>query len=432
MKDFSKDLKDLKGKIKSLSELENMTDEQADELTKYMGDYKRLQLRLNAQELGKTEEPVQSDPDADLRFKALSDQVDVLIKRLENTPGIDAAGLVTNAGGTSDKNIKTFGDFLIAVKRKDDKRLREVYKSIKTLEEDGGASGGYLVPEEFRTELLAMPAFMNQVAGLATRVPVGTDAGSYPALDQFAAPTAGVGNTAFAAGANLAATAESGTLPNNEPSFEEIQWRVHKIGDLVYVSSELMADSPQSIEGILRSLFQIAISAKEEFFALRGTGAGEPLGILNSSAAYAMATVTNGVFAYQDAANMISRFHQYLSPGRWIMHPSVFPDVATWEIGTSGAGLGKLADFGKGDAIFSEHMPQANGDDVLLADMRAYVFFDRQAMTIDFSEHAAFTTDRVVWRVKERIDGMPWLKNTITLADPDGSYTVSPFVYHDD
>ncbi len=114
------------------------------------------------------------------------------------------------------------------------------------------------------------------------------------------------------------------------------------------------------------------------------------------------------------------------------MHPSVFPDTAVWEIGTNGAGVAKFSDLGKGDPIFSEHLPQANGDDVVLADMKAYIFFDRQGITIDYSEHAAFTTDRVVWRVKERVDGMPWLKGAITLADPTGSFTVSPFVYHDD
>jgi hypothetical protein len=38
----------------------------------------------------------------------------------------------------------------------------------------------------------------------------------------------------------------------------------------------------------------------------------------------------------------------------------------------------------------------------------------------------------VVWRFKKRLDGQPWLLNAITLADPQGSFTQSPFVYLND
>jgi hypothetical protein len=36
------------------------------------------------------------------------------------------------------------------------------------------------------------------------------------------------------------------------------------------------------------------------------------------------------------------------------------------------------------------------------------------------------------WRFSQRQDGQPWLKNVITLADPQGSYTMSPFISHND
>lgn len=433
---MSKQLKDLKARIKALANKDELNEQEAGDLQELMNEAKALQFKQEAREFASNgdEADGETEPeDVDPRFKAISDKVEAITKALEKIPGLDAAGYLTNMGGTEDPKNKSFGDFLLAVKRADVKRLKGVYGSLKTLEEDGGATGGYLVPEEFRNELLKMGEMASQVVGLTTRVPVATDAGSYPALDQFTAPTAGVGDTAFAGGANLDAKAESATLPNNEPSFEEIKWRVNKIGDLVYVSNELNMDSPQSIEAILRSLFSIAIAAKEEYYVFRGTGSGEPLGILNSSATVAVTSATADLFAYADALTMISRFKSYLAPGRWFMHPSVFPDIGQWEIGTAGAGAPKIGDLGYGAPIFSEHLPLANANgDTLLCDLRAYLFFDRQGMTIDFSEHAAFTTDRVVWRVKERVDGMPWLKGNITLADPAGTHTVSPFVYRTD
>jgi hypothetical protein len=80
----------------------------------------------------------------------------------------------------------------------------------------------------------------------------------------------------------------------------------------------------------------------------------------------------------------------------------------------------------------SEHLPQANSTAVILADLKSYALFERGELNIAFSEHAAFTSDKGTWRFSERLDGKPWLINAITLADPTGSYTVSPFVYLND
>ena len=80
-----------------------------------------------------------------------------------------------------------------------------------------------------------------------------------------------------------------------------------------------------------------------------------------------------------------------------------------------------------------EHSPQANNaGDVILADLSAYLLFRREALSIAFSDHYGFVNDMGTWRFTARTDGKPWLKNAITLADPTGSYTVSPFVYHND
>lgn len=420
----------LKGKIKSLANKEAITEDESKELSKMLAEAKSLDLQITAAEYGGSETPPEktTDPVDD----RITQRLEPIIKALEKIPGLDAAGYLTNMGGTQDVSHKSFGDFLLAVRRRDLKRIEKVY-GTKTLEEDAGSTGAVLVPHEYHNTLLKMAANASQVVPLCTSVPVGTDAGSYPALDQFTAPTAGVGDTALAAGLTVAEHTESGTIQTDEPAFTEIKYRVYDVGDLVYVSKNLQADSPQSIEAILRGLFAIAIAAKKEFYVFRGTGVGSPLGILNSSAGVAITPATNNLFSYADAAQMISRFKSYLSPGRFFMHPGVFPDTASWEIGTAGAGVAKVGDLGYGGVIFSEHLPQDdNAGDVILADLGAYLFFDREQMTVDFSEHAAFTTRRVVWRVNERLDGMPWLKGTITLADPQGSYTVSPFVYHND
>ena len=100
---------------------------------------------------------MQPTPDAtDLKSKvdALSENVNKIIKALENSPALKSAGYTTDDGGTADPTHKSFGDFLLAVKRRDVKRLGGVYGATKDMAEGAGTTGGYLVPTEFHNELL--------------------------------------------------------------------------------------------------------------------------------------------------------------------------------------------------------------------------------------------------------------------------------------
>ena len=374
------------------------------------------------------------------RVDALSETVNKFMKILEDSPALKRAGYTTDDGGTADATHKSFGDFLLAVKRNDAKRLVGVYGATKDLAEAGAATGGYLVPSEFHNELLRVMGEQSPVYARVRKQPVATDAGEYPALDHFVAPTAGAGNTAYAGGIAATTKAEGATLAETQATFTNLEYRIHKIGGYVEVSNELISDSPQSIEALLRSLFGIAIGAKNERNILRGSGAGEPLGILNAACTIGVTTATNDAFAYADVLAMWARFKAVSGQTPvWIAHPSLIPDIGILAV-ASGSPVVWAGNLAGGQPstllgypiIFSEHMPQANGDDMLLADLGAYVLFERQALSIAFSEHAAFTADKGTWRFTSRNDGQPWLKSAITLADPTGSYTVSPFVYHND
>lgn len=373
------------------------------------------------------------------KVDALSTALNALIQRMETEPAIRKAGYFTVDGGKADAQVKSMGDFLLAVKRNDMQRLASVYGAVKDFTEGVGAQGGFLVPHEYASELLQASAFSNQVVSRVRRVPVNVESGEFPALDQFTAPTAGVGNTAFAGGLTTATTAEGGTLTETQATFRSLQWRLAKVGGYVEVTNELIADSPTSIEALLRGLIQVAVAAKLEYYILRGSGVGQPLGILNAACTIGVTTATNDVFAYADALAMLARFKSMGGQPVWIIHPSVWPDIGKFEV-SSGSGGVWQANLASGlqqnllgyPIIVSEHMPQANGDDVILADLSAYLLFDRGALSIAYSDHAAFTADKGTWRFTQRVDGKPWLIDDITLADPTGSYTVSSFVYHDD
>src|SRR5512139_499635 len=239
-----------------------------------------------------------------LQTRQLNERMDELtatLKRFESEPALRNSGYTTVDGGTKDPNNKSFPDFLLAIMRKDDRRLRHVYHAAKDMSEGSGIAGGYLVPTEYLSPLLEVEAEVSPIIGRCTRVPVKSDHGRWPALDQYFAPTAGGGGTALAGRISATATAEAVALTETQAQFTDLEFVIHKEGGYVEVSNELIGDSPQAIDTLLRQLFAIAVASKKERHILRGSGAGEPLGILNAACTVACTTAGDNAFTYTDA-----------------------------------------------------------------------------------------------------------------------------------
>lgn len=370
----------------------------------------------------------------------VSGQLNAIMEMLEKSGPMKDVGYIAPDDEDTKPEVKSFADFLLAIYRGNGKRLSTVYKSTKDLSGDTGTAGGYLVPEEYEETLLQVAAMPSPVAGRTRSVPVNRTSGSWPALDQYITPTAGSGQTALAAGVTATTTSAGANLTETEPGFELIEWRVTKQGGYTEVENELIEDSPMAIESLLTGLYNLTVEAKKEQLIFRGTGAGEPLGILNANCAIGVAPAANNTFAYADALNMVSRFKPVSAQQPvWIIHPGIWPDIGVFESSAGGGVWQANHQAGLGSSLLgypilqSEHLPQDdNSGCVILADLQAYLMFQRRGVTIAFSEHAAFTSEKGTWRFSTRFDGQPWLKSAITLADPQGSYTVSPFIYLND
>lgn len=374
----------------------------------------------------------------------LTKAVNSLLQYAQDAPAIRKAGYITEDGGKADAGRKSFGDWLMAVRRNDAVRLKTVYGSTKALAEESGVTGGYLVPEGFEPMLLQVAAQNSIVRSRATIFPGAAASGKMTSLDQTTAPTGGVGHSAFAGGVVAAWGPEAGTIGETTPAFKQISWEVEKLSGYTKASNEITQDSATSIESMLVTMFGRAIAAMEDYAFLRGDGAGKPLGILNAPCTIAVTTAGDNAFVMADAMNLLAQFWPYLGRTVWIMHNGMITDLAGSTFGTTGnamplieprtntGGINQLAQPLLGyPVLFSEHMPNPNTDDVILADLSAYCIWDRGGTAIAFSEHAFFTTDEAAWRFTKRLDGKPWLNSYITLGSPS-SFTVSPFLYHND
>lgn len=374
------------------------------------------------------------------KFAEQSAKMDTLIKMMENAPALNDAGYVSDTGGTSDANVKSLGDFLLAVKRHDIKRIEKIYGSTKDMSGDVGAQGAFLVPETYHAQLIQWSPLENPILSRVKRIPVTNPSGRFPVLDQYFAPTAGVGQTAAGGRMTTAARAEGGTYTETQAQFEELAYLVSDAASgYVEVTKELRADSVVMIESLIKSLINIVVNAKLEYYILRGTGAGQPLGIIGHAATVAVTPDSDNTFAYADAVEMLTRFRSAGGSPVWICHPSILTDIAAFAVasGSPVVWAANLAERQPGTLlgypiVISEHMPQANGDNPLLADLSAYALFEKGGLYIDYSEHVGFLSGKDTWRFGVRVDGKPLFQAPITLGDPTGSFTQSPFVLFDD
>ena len=305
-------------------------------------------------------------------------------------------------------------------------------KEQKDLLESVGASGGFLVPVQQNTDLLSIPAPDALVRPRATRVPMRRRQIQWPTLDQTNTTS---GRPAWFGGVRALWTEEGEYKTETDPAFRQINLVAHKLVTLTEASDELLDDSAVSLEALLTQLFGGAIAWYEEEAFVNGTGAGQPLGVINAGATFVQARAAAGAIGLVDLINMLE--HSYGNPV-WFITRSALPSLMQLNgpaanpsyVFMPSARDGMPSTLFGYPVFYNEHCPLiGNRGDVILADWRYYLIGDRQATTIDSSKHDKFRYDLTVWRGVHRVDGQPWLSQPLYYSD--GTTQVSPFVILD-
>jgi len=304
--------------------------------------------------------------------------------------------------------------------------------SRKDLVESTGATGGFLVPVEFREDLLGMAYEENPIRQRATIIPMRRRQVTIPTLDQ----TGGAAGTSAQHGGIVATwTEEAATKPETEPEFRQVNLVAHKLTCYTEVSDELLADEAVGLVAFLNGPmgFSGAIRWEEEYTFLQGTGAGQPLGIINAGATITVNRQTTGTVTIQDLFNMLENHHN--QNGCWHINRSFMSEI----LGLNGpAGNPSYVFINNavegvpmnlfGMPIFwTEKLPAIDEPgSIALCSWPYYLIGDRQTITLASSTEFRFRADLTAWRAVHRVDGQPWLSEPISLAD--GEDQLSPFV----
>ncbi len=331
-----------------------------------------------------------------------------------------------------------FGEMLLAVHRAatgrgTDQRL--LYQASLGANLESGADGGFLA-QRVVSDMIRMRMHGGQIM---SRVQKRTTTATEVTMNV-------VDETSRATGSRHGGVqsywVDAGTAPTgSRPKFAQETWRPRKIATLGYATDELLADV-----GLLESVMFQAFADDQMFMvenaAVAGAGAGQPQGLLNSSALISVAKETGQAAATIVKANidkMWSRLHgDYRAGAVWLINQDVEPalDDLQMVIGTGGVPVylppGGLADTPyarlKGRPVIPvEYCPMLGTvGDIILVNLNEYMLIDRGEPQQASSMHVAFTTDETAFRVTYRVDGHLLWKSALTPFK--GSNTVGPVV----
>lgn len=296
------------------------------------------------------------------------------------------------------------------------------------------ASGGFLLPESFRAELLRLSLERGVTRPRARVIPMEAPRVLFPMLDVTSHADNVYG------GVQGYWTPESGQMQDVAATFGRVALDAWKLTAFANVPNELITDSAISFETFIRSAFPEALAYFEDDAFINGTGAGQPEGWLNASATVVVAKESGqapDTIVWENIVKMYSRMlPQSLSTAAWIVSPDVFPQLATMalSVGTGGSAVwlnngvsGPPATILGRPVIITEKVnPLGDQGDISFVDLSYYLIGDRQAMTVESSPHYRFQNGETSFRFVTRVDGRPWLQSALTPRN--SGPTLSPFV----
>ncbi len=308
---------------------------------------------------------------------------------------------------------------------------------LNAYQEKVPSDGGFLVPEEFRTEIMTLALESAIVRPRAMVIPMGTNTLSFPTVDA----TSNV-STVFG-GIVVYRTDEGEEFVESKAKFGRIKLDTTKQTALAYVTNETIKDTGGALTGWLNPNLGAAMGWFEDLDYLSGTGAGEPLGVLNTNNPALISVAAEGSQAsatilWENAIRMYARMLPgSLGSAVWVVAQDAFFELATMalNVGTGGSAVWLLDAHGSPvltllgrPVVMTEKTPGVLGTagDFNFLDFKQYMIGDREQMSIETSPHVKFTSDQTTIRVIARNDGRPAVLNAIT--PQNGGPTLSPFV----
>ncbi len=270
------------------------------------------------------QEDTRMDPEATaeaaaLELKAANDNIAKLTARLDKLEAKANRPVAANDNGDEPSfERKSFGSYLRSGIE------RASADEVKALIVATDANGGYLAPEEFGNELIKLLREYSPIRQYARVVNISAPEIKYPRR------LTGTGATWVS---------EIADRTESSMTFEQVTLTPFELATFTDISNQLLADNAYGLEGELLSDYAESFGITEGSAFVKGTGTGQPKGLLVASG---IKEVKTGVAADFPAANpadvIIGMYHAIATThahnGVWIMNRKTLGTIRQWKDGT--------------------------------------------------------------------------------------------------
>lgn len=288
---------------------------------------------------------------------------------------------------------------------------------LNALQEGTDSEGGYLVPDEFEKTLVEALEEENVFRTLAHVIKTSSGDRKIPVV-----ATKGSANWVD----------EEGAYQESDDAFSQVSIGAYKLGTMIKISEELLADSVFDLEGYISKEFARRIGSREEESFFNGDGTGKPLGILAKTGG-AQVGVTAASATAITADEVIDLFYSLKTPYRknavWVLNDATVKQIRKlkdstgqylWQpslvAGTPDTILGR-------PVVTSAYMPvaAASAKTIAFGDFKYYWIADRQGRTFKKLSELYAANGQVGFLGTQRVDGKLILPEAIKVLQQKGA-----------
>lgn len=385
------DTRDMRRKYASLiNEMRGYLEKLEKEGREFSGEAKEVYERME-QEARALKEQIESLERLEAEERALKMPVEEARKLIEADSGPEARVTAT----------KEYRDAFYRFIRsgRAEPEARDLYKG-------SDAAGGYLVPETLEGKIREKAAELNVIRRLAdvqtsstlVRIPVEAT------IPQFAI------------------IAEKGAYGETDASFNQVMLDAYKLGGVIKVSEELLADNAVDLEDYISKKSGQGMGVAEENLFINGTGTGQPTGFLQD-ADIGVTAASATAFTFDDVKTLPWKVKDaYKARAVWLMHTDIAVLVALlkdsngqylWPLQQQISNPPRLLGY---PVYTSPYMPdtvEASAKVIAFGDFSAYRVQDRLGITIQKLVELYAGNGQIGFRVTERIDGKLLLSEAV-------------------
>ncbi len=366
-------------------------------------------------------------------------------RSLELPAGARIENVGPQAANDPTRGFQHFGQYLAAVRTAAlrpsavDERLRIDAAATTYANETTGADGGFLVPPQYSTEIMALIESQESLLSRVRNIPVAGSEFKFPASEKTAHGTTGIQAYWDSEGDAMTAT---------KPVFKNGSIKLDRLTALAPVTEEALEDSAALGAWVqMEASETMAFKITDAIFG--GTGSGMPLGILNAPCTITVSKESSQVAATVVAENVLKMKARMpmrnFARSVWLAHSDVEVQLAQMNFKIKNVAgsenVGGVPVFyppsglsttpystllGRPILFIESASALGTAGDLVLADLSQYIAITKGGVKADQSMHFYFDQNVRAFRFVFRMGGQPWLSAAISRKN--GSSTQSHFV----